>query len=65
MSTAYAGYGDQVALDAAYDVDKSVPDFDNYVRWYLEGSEAARSALPCRIGVPYGPTPILVFIHGG
>jgi arylformamidase len=77
----YAGYADQEELDRAYAVERSVPDFDDYVRWYLEGSAAARSALPCRIGVPYGPTlmeranifpatasepaPIMVFIHGG
>lgn len=81
MISSYADYESQEALDSAYDVDKSVPDFDGYVKWYLETSEAARDALDCRIGVPYGPTlmeranifpatgdapaPILIFIHGG
>lgn len=81
MSSPYAGYESQAALDAAYDVDNAVADFDGYVKWYLETSEAARSALDCRVGVPYGPTlmeranvfpatgetpaPILIFIHGG
>lgn len=56
MKSLYAGYADQAALDAAYDVENSVPDFMIYARQFMSDSEAARNALPCKLGVPYGPT---------
>lgn len=70
----------QEELDAAYDVENSVPDFMVYARQYIASSENAREALPCALGVRYGPTveeyvdifpasqpgaPVHVFIHGG
>jgi arylformamidase len=67
-------------LDAQYNNRVRFPDykrhFDSWRRW----SEAARTALPCRLDVPFGPSapetidifpaagdqaPIYVFIHGG
>ena len=57
MTTLYAGYADQAALDAAYDAEKSVPDFQFYANKFMADSAAAEAALPNkRMGVPYGPT---------
>ena len=57
MSTLYAGYPDQAALDTAYDVENSVPDFMVYARKFMADSEAAEAAIADkRLGVPYGPT---------
>lgn len=57
MSSLYAGYADQAALDAAYDVENSVPDFTVYARKFMADSEAAEAAIPDkRLGVSYGPT---------
>ncbi|GAB5511280.1 MAG: alpha/beta hydrolase [Hyphomicrobiales bacterium] len=76
----YKIFKTQEALDAAYDVENSVPDFMVYARQYTSASENARANLPCALGVKYGPTveeyvdifpasqpgaPVLVFIHGG
>ena len=70
----------QEALDAAYDVENSVPDFMVYARQYVASSENTRKDLPCALGVKYGPTveeyvdifpasqpgaPVHIFIHGG
>ena len=57
MFSLYAGYVDQVALDAAYDVESSVPDFMTYARKFMDDSAAAEAAIADkRLGVPYGPT---------
>ncbi len=57
MTTLYAGYADQPALDSAYDVENSVPDFMIYARKFMADSEAAEAAIPNkRLGVQYGPT---------
>jgi arylformamidase len=57
MKTHYAGYADQAELDAAYDVENSVPDFTIYANKFMADSEAADAAVPNkRLGVPYGPT---------
>ncbi len=56
MKPLYAGYETQAELDAAYDVENSVPDFMIYARRFMADSEAARDALAPRLGVPYGPT---------
>lgn len=76
----YRNYATQRELDAAYDVQASVPDFSVYARLYGEESDAARRELPHRADVPFGPTlaeyadiypaarprsPVLIFIHGG
>ncbi|MFN6979120.1 MAG: alpha/beta hydrolase [Gemmobacter sp.] len=70
----------QKALDEAYDVEGSVPDFMVYARQYTAASEAARRDLRHAAGVRYGETlaeyadifpaanpgaPVLVFVHGG
>ena len=76
----YRTYATQRDLDAAYDVESSVPDFSVYARLYVSESDAARRALRHEPDVRYGPTreeyadiypsarpgsPVLVFIHGG
>lgn len=76
----YKTFKTQEALDAAYDVENSVPDFMVYANQYITASQNARASLPCALGVKYGPTneeyadifpasmpgaPVLVFIHGG
>jgi arylformamidase len=70
----------QRELDAAYDVEGSVPDFTVYARAYIEASERARRDLRHVADVRYGETlaeyadifpaatrgaPVLIFIHGG
>jgi arylformamidase len=56
MQTLYAGYPSQAELDAAYDVESSVPDFMVYANKYMADSETSRGKLSPRLGVPYGPT---------
>jgi arylformamidase len=56
MKSLYSGYPDQAALDKAYDVENSVPDFSTYAQKFVSESEVARAALNCRLNVPYGPT---------
>ena len=56
MPTLYAGYPDQAALDAAYDVENSGPDFMVYANRFMADSAAARVALSPQLGVPYGST---------
>ena len=70
----------QRELDAAYDVERSVPDFMAYARQYVAASDAARRDLRHVADVRYGETlaeyadiypaasggaPVLVFVHGG
>ncbi|MEX0730557.1 MAG: alpha/beta hydrolase [Aquisalimonadaceae bacterium] len=67
-------------LDAQYDVEQSVPDFQAYIRDYTARSDAVRSRLDCRLNVAYGAgerqqldvfpaqspgSPVNIFIHGG
>ncbi len=76
----FRNYATQRDLDAAYDVEASVPDFSVYARLYTEESEDARRRLRHHANVQYGPTldeyadifpaaqphaPVLIFIHGG
>ena len=56
MKTLYGSYATQAELDAAYDVENSVPDFMVYAHRFVAESEAARAALSPRLEVPYGPT---------
>ncbi|USJ28494.1 alpha/beta hydrolase [Ensifer adhaerens] len=80
MTSIYRDFKTQVELDAAYDVEASVPDFMVYARQYLESSAQARQDLDCDLGVRFGPSveeyvdifpasrpnaPVLIFIHGG
>jgi arylformamidase len=75
----YRQYRTQQELDAEYDIERSVPDFEAYARHYVDQSKLARHRLDCKLDVRYGPTleehldifpavrqaPILVFFHGG
>jgi len=81
MSSLYAGYADLAALNEAYDVENSVPDFMVYAKRFMTNAADARAALSPRENVPYGatvmetlevypaqgnePAPIFLFIHGG
>jgi arylformamidase len=76
----YRGFSTQEELDAQYNLQNSVPNFQQYVEFYENNSREAREQLDCHLDVPYGPTlaerldlfpsmqtgaPILIFIHGG
>lgn len=76
----FRNFRTQRELDAAYDVEGSVPDFTVYARQYIGASESARRDLRHVPDVRYGQTraeyadifpsatrgaPVLVFIHGG
>ena len=76
----YRDFASQQELDAQYDVEKAVPDFTVYARYYTDQSKLARHRLTCELDVPFGPTrdeyldifpaaqkraPILIFLHGG
>jgi arylformamidase len=76
----YRGFSTQEELDAQYNLQNSVPDFQQYVEFYEKRSREARGRLDCRLDVLYGPTlaerldvfpsmragaPVLIFIHGG
>lgn len=76
----FRNFTTQKALDTAYDVEGSVPDFMAYARQYIGASESARRDLPHQPDVRYGETvaeyadifpaatrgaPVLIFIHGG
>lgn len=80
MTSIYRDFQTQAELDAAYDVEKSVPDFMVYARQYVDSSADARRDLDCELGVKFGPSveeyvdifpasrpnaPVLIFIHGG
>lgn len=80
MSNLYRNYKTKADLDAAYDVESSVPDFTVYARQYVEESADTRRRLRCELDVPFGPSaeeycdifpasapgaPVLIFIHGG
>ncbi|MEM8731231.1 MAG: alpha/beta hydrolase [Pseudomonadota bacterium] len=76
----YRDFTSQDALDRAYDVEASVPDFMAYANEYIAQSALARRSLPVHENVAFGPTlaehadifparrpraPVLIFIHGG
>lgn len=57
MTQLFSGYETQAALDAAYDVEASVPDFMIYARRFMEDSAAAEAAIADKqLGIAYGPT---------
>jgi arylformamidase len=52
----YRDFATQEQIDAQYDTAIPVADRAAEMRHYIERSALARAALPCRLGVPYGPT---------
>jgi arylformamidase len=73
-------YRSQAELDASLNARATVTDIAPFMTAYASESSKSREALPCRIGVKYGPkpaeqvdvfparepdSPIFVFIHGG
>lgn len=80
MSFVFRAY-DQAALERQVNARDTVPDFTIFMKMYAEESARCRAALPCHIGVKYGPSdaerldifpaatpgpaPVFVFIHGG
>lgn len=80
MGTLYREFTTQAELDAEYDVERSVPDFDSYIARYERGNKRALAELKPTLNLRYGGTrpeyldfypsddenaPILVFFHGG
>lgn len=76
----YRAFTTQQEIDAAYDVEASVPDFQRYAEFFTNESARARADLKCVLDVRFGPTlaeymdifpakepgaPLLIFIHGG
>lgn len=72
---------DRPALDAQYNNRGKVPGFESIIEQWVRRSERARTVLPARLEIAYGaspaetlnvfpaqvagPSPVLVFIHGG
>ncbi|MFR0713594.1 alpha/beta hydrolase [Enterobacterales bacterium BD_CKDN230030183-1A_HGKHYDSX7] len=50
----YRNFTTRQALDEQYDVEKTVPDFGEYVSYYVENSARARQQLTCSLDVRYG-----------
>lgn len=80
MPSLYRQFHHQAEIDAQYDVETSVPDFNVYARHFTEQSQLARHRLRAKLNVAFGPTldetldifpatesnaPVFVFIHGG
>jgi arylformamidase len=76
----YREFSTQEELDAQYNMANSVPDYQNYAKFYVEESKETREQLDCHLDVSFGPTiaehldvfpadqpnaPVLLFIHGG
>lgn len=74
----YRDFTSQEEIDAAYRTDRDV-DLAALLKRYAALGARAREDLPCRLGLPYGPTraetldffpaapgaPVLMFVHGG
>jgi arylformamidase len=73
-------YYDQAALECQLNARGTVPDVAPFLARYAAESARMRASLPCRLGIPYGPTeperldifpaaitgaPVFVFLHGG
>ncbi|SFE61489.1 alpha/beta hydrolase [Paracidovorax wautersii] len=52
----YRDFATQEQIDAQYDTAIPVADRAAEMRHYQDRSAHARAVLPCRLGVPYGPT---------
>jgi arylformamidase len=76
----YGEFETQAELDAGYDVEHAVPDFNKYIAGFQKRSLQARASADGRQTFSYGSTsmerltiypsqyfnsPVLVFIHGG
>jgi arylformamidase len=75
----YRDFTSQEAIDREYNAAAAVADSAAIVARWSEASARARAALPCRLGLPYGPTraeyvdlfpagpgaPLHLFLHGG
>lgn len=57
MATAIFRDYDRAALDREYDNRAKVPEFADYLTRWARESARARAELPCRLDVPYGPSP--------
>lgn len=53
----YRDFSSRRELDAEYDVDNTVPEFEAYVQSMLAKSAEARATLTHHLRVPYGPGP--------
>ena len=76
----YRNFSSQEEIDREYNLALSVPDIDNWLKWYSQQSKLVRNKIDCVLSVKYGPTvdetvdifpakdkgaPLLLFIHGG
>ncbi len=52
----YRNFSSQLELDAHYDVERAVPDFESFLTKFATGSEAVRSSSPQHLDVSFGPT---------
>lgn len=53
----YRDFTAQQQLDDQYDVERSVPDFGQYVSWYIESSAKTRNEVLCQLDISYGQKP--------
>lgn len=80
MTKLYRDFENQVQIDAQYNASLTVADPAVQMQHYVAQAERARSELPCKLDVAFGPTlsetldifparqanaPVFVFIHGG
>ncbi|HGM5580430.1 TPA: alpha/beta hydrolase [Pseudomonas putida] len=52
----YKHFTTREQLDAEYDIEASVADFDGYVQQFVDNSRAVREGIPNQLDLPYGPT---------
>lgn len=79
MSPVYRYY-DQAELERQLNARGTVPDVEPFIARYAAESARMRVSLPCKLGIPYGPSeperldifpasssdaPVFVFLHGG
>lgn len=72
-------FTDVDTLEAEYDIERSVADFEAVIAEFVERTRRARAELPSVLAIPYGPTvderldvfpgrpggPVVIFVHGG
>ncbi|MCL1073864.1 alpha/beta hydrolase [Shewanella dokdonensis] len=54
--TLYRNFTSASEIDKQYDVEATVPDFGEYVAYFVKNSEYARNNLKCTLDIHYGPT---------